>query len=50
MKRIPRKTKKKWKKIWFKNIDKKFYIVKESIYKGNLYDSEKIVWGCRIRF
>ena len=46
--RVPRKIKKKYKKIWTKCLGFKLKIQKSSIEKGDGYCDEKNVWGCII--
>ncbi len=51
MKRIPRKKKKQFKKLWFSRDGLKRYIVKSSINKTNGWEvsNGEIVWGCITR-
>ena len=52
MKRIPRKKKKEFKKLWFSKDGVKRFIIKSSINRSNGWESSngKTVWGCITRF
>ena len=49
MKRVPRKLKKKFKKIWSKRLGEEILIVKKSIKKDFWGWSIVRVWGCEIK-
>lgn len=49
--RVPRKLKKKYKKLWYNKDGIKRYIVKSSIQlKRWEVSNDKIVWGCVTRY
>ena len=45
--RIPRKLKKRYKKLWEKRSGRKYHIIKNSIeYAEHEYSNGKKVWAC----
>lgn len=48
--RVPRKLKKKYKKLWAGQTGKNLKIVKGSLKKDYWGDSSERVWGCVVKY